>query len=68
MKTCEKNTYKSYAEAQTVVNKANKQGRAYSPKAKHNRKPVPKRVYKCELCGLYHLTSQLKKKSKHKRY
>ena len=55
---CDKRTYDSFSEAQTVVNSASKVGRKYKNRRFATKKP--KRVYKCENCGKYHLTSKLK--------
>jgi len=57
---CEKITYDSFFDAQTVVNKAAKFGRN-SSRIRRLKNKIPKRVYRCEECGKYHLTSKLKK-------
>lgn len=62
---CDKIPYETYAEAQHVINVAHKiphkiemdTGRRIN----RRQKPRPKRVYKCEECGKYHLTSKLKR-------
>lgn len=56
---CEKKTFNSFAEAQKVVNSANNGKRAYFNGKRVNRRQTykPKRVYKCEDCSKYHLTS-----------
>ena len=54
---CEKIAYESFTDAQKVVNRALKIGRTMNRRMANKK---PKRVYKCELCGLYHLTSQKK--------
>lgn len=54
MSYCTKTAYHTHGEAEKAL-KAFKSGRH------HNRKMAtkkPKRVYKCEICGMYHLTSQ----------
>ena len=55
---CEKISYDSFFEAQKIVNLAGKIGRSKHRKCAKKR---PKRVYKCEICGKYHLTSKLTK-------
>jgi hypothetical protein len=61
--TCDKITFNTFDEAQKVVNKANNTPRIYSTGKRVNRRQSykPKRVYKCDVCGLYHLTSMKKK-------
>lgn len=61
---CEKIGYNTYAEAKKVVNNAQKIGRVKHRNLSNKR---PKRVYKCPLCGLYHLTSK-KRPNKTKYY
>lgn len=53
---CEKLSFETFAEGQTVVNQANNIGRRYGKRKSANK--VPKRVYKCPYCDFYHLTSQ----------
>ncbi len=62
---CDKLAFETYAEAKHLVNKANNKKRYYIDGQRQNRRQTykPKRAYKCEICGLYHLTS-LKKKTK----
>ncbi len=58
---CEKTTYSTFSEAEKVVshfknlNVPNNIPRRFATKK-------PKRAYKCEICGLYHITSQKKKR------
>jgi hypothetical protein len=57
--TCEKITFDSCSEAQRVINKAHntrlfKNGQRIKRLTKRDR---PKRAYKCEICGKWHLTS-----------
>jgi hypothetical protein len=61
---CEKLSYESFAEAQKVVNMANNSKRKYidGRRVNRNQNKKPKRAYKCEKCGLYHMTSQKNKK------
>lgn len=57
---CDKRTYESFGEAQEMLNKArNFQTRKVDGRRMKRRQPPykPKRAYKCDLCGLYHLTS-----------
>lgn len=61
---CEKRQYKTYQEAQKIVSTL-KRGRSY--RSRKNAKKIPKRVYKCDLCGMYHITSQLEKNNRKKR-
>jgi hypothetical protein len=56
---CEKIAYNSFYEAQKVVNRALRIGRVDNRRMANKK---PKRVYKCEQCGAYHLTSQKNKK------
>ena len=60
---CEKLNFETFAEAQKVVNKALSFGRTTIRRLNQKK---PKRVYHCPDCGMYHLTSQKKKKSKAK--
>lgn len=55
---CEKTTYKSFSEAEKALS-GFKKGRSYTGRRKATKKP--KRAYKCEVCGDYHITSQKKK-------
>lgn len=55
---CDKVTYESFGEAQKAL-LGFKKGRNYSRRKTSSKKP--KRAYKCEICGKYHLTSQKKK-------
>lgn len=62
---CEKIAYDTYFEAQQYVNFAKKHPNKRIKNGKRiNRmqSKLPKRVYKCEQCGKYHLTSRKKKK------
>jgi hypothetical protein len=61
---CEKISYDSFSEAQKVVNKANNSKRFYvdGRRMNRNQNKKPKRPYRCEICGMVHLTSQKKKK------
>jgi hypothetical protein len=58
---CDKIAYDSYSEAQKVINQA-KNIRIYCNGKRIKRSPPkkPKRVYKCEHCGKWHLTSKLR--------
>ena len=58
---CKKTPYDSFFAAQKVINWARRFHR-YS-KLNHTRTPrnIPKRVYKCEICGEYHITSKRNK-------
>lgn len=60
--TCEKTTYDSFLDAKKKLNSFHK--------GRHNNRKLatkkPKRVYKCEICGKYHLTSLNKKYEKRK--
>lgn len=60
---CDKTTYETFAEAQTVVNKAENGNRFYKHGKRYNHRQTykPKRAYRCERCGKYHLTSRNKK-------
>lgn len=58
---CEKLSFETFSEAQKVINKAGKIGRSCKGARKRATKK-PKRVYKCQYCGMYHLTSQKSKK------
>lgn len=55
---CEKVTYQTFFEAAKQLGNF-KKGRSYNGRNRCTKKP--KRAYKCEVCGLYHLTSQKKK-------
>lgn len=50
---CDKKGFASHREAKETMN--------YIKKAR-NKNKIPKRVYKCEICGEFHLTSQKSKK------
>lgn len=54
---CDKTTYQSFFEAEKALS-GFKKGRSYHGRRVATKKP--KRAYKCEVCGLYHLTSQKK--------
>lgn len=59
--------FETFAEAKSVVNNANRtRTHHYSSGKRVNRgaSKKPKRVYECEECGCYHLTSQNKVKTK----
>jgi len=61
---CDKIAFDTYAKAQHIINIAHNQNkRTMYGKRRINRrqKPKPRRVYKCETCGKYHLTSKLKR-------
>lgn len=55
---CEKTTYRTFFEAEKKLGSF-KKGRSYTGRRRATKKP--KRAYKCEICGLYHLTSMKKK-------
>jgi hypothetical protein len=64
--TCEKLTFNSHSEAQKVINKAKnirlmKEGHRIKRLTKRT---IPKRAYRCEVCGLWHLTSRKNKEYK----
>jgi hypothetical protein len=59
--SCEKLTFETYYEAARVISASINIGRKSN---RRNATKHPKRVYKCEHCGKYHLTSQKKKVSK----
>lgn len=59
MKFCEKKTYFSYFEAERVLRRLQSKYRVKRNNRKTRRKE--KRVYKCNLCGQYHLTKQREK-------
>lgn len=55
---CDKISFATSKEAQRVLNAAKR--------SFHNRKKtIPKRYYKCKVCGNYHLTSQGKYKEQY---
>lgn len=58
---CEKKTFDSFDEAQKFLSTF-KSGRTKHRKSATKK---PKRAYKCEFCGFYHVTS-MKKKQKRK--
>ena len=58
---CEKVTYKTFYEALRVVQGFRK-GRKYGKSKRRLSTKKPKRAYKCERCGKYHITSQKKKR------
>lgn len=55
--SCDKVSYESFAEAEKAV-KGFKKGRHHHRKFATKK---PKRAYKCEICGMYHITSMKKK-------
>jgi len=55
---CEKTTYTSFFEAEKSLS-GFKKGRSYTGRRRATKKP--KRAYKCEICGKYHITSKKKK-------
>ena len=59
---CEKIKYKSFKEAQAVINYAKNHRRFINGKRSNRRmgkKDIrPVRSYKCDMCGFWHLTSQ----------
>lgn len=63
---CEKTTYETFGEAQKVINGFKKVGRSYGKNKRKFATKKPKRVYKCEICDKYHITSQNKAKVKRK--
>lgn len=57
-------SFETFSEAQRIINKANKSNtHSYKRGKRLNRQTNkrPKRVYKCDECGKYHLTSKLKR-------
>jgi hypothetical protein len=60
---CEKIQYRSYKEAQAVINYGKKHRRYANDGRRMNRRVGKKdirpiRSYRCEICGFWHLTSQ----------
>lgn len=53
--SCDKQTFRSFREAQEVLNKSKKHHRG----GKKDKKL--RRSYKCDNCGMYHLTSKIDK-------
>jgi len=62
---CEKVTFDTFFAAQHSVNRANNFGRARNRRLAQ---PKPKRAYKCEACGKFHVTSKLKPRATKKRF
>lgn len=67
--SCDKIGYTTFKEAQTVVNRAkhprsNQIGRKGPRRHSRGSDKVPIRSYKCDECGLYHLTSKRSKYGK----
>ena len=63
MNNCNKIKYNSYKEAQTELNRIRNQkfynkGRRINKKIHNNKNKRPNRVYKCDICGYWHLTSK----------
>lgn len=58
---CEKATYDTFSKAQKAV-QSFKKGRSYGKSRRRLATKKPKRAYKCDICGWYHITSQKKKK------
>ncbi len=58
--SCEKVTYDSFNEALSTIHRS-KKGRVYGKSRRRLTTKRPKRAYKCEVCGKYHITSQKKK-------
>ena len=58
---CDKVTYESFNEAKRALS-GFKKGRAYGKSKRRLATKKPKRAYKCEMCGKYHITSQKKKR------
>lgn len=56
---CEKVTYETFNEAQKAV-QGFKKGRAYGKSRRRLATKKPKRAYKCDICGKYHITSKKK--------
>jgi hypothetical protein len=56
---CTKQKFDTYKQAMTVISGFKVKGNRAHPKAK-----MPQRAYKCQYCGLWHVTSRKKKKSK----
>lgn len=59
---CDKTTYESFSDAEKTISEF-KNRRVYNYRRHATKKP--KRAYKCEICGKYHITSQ-KNKRRHK--
>jgi hypothetical protein len=57
---CVKVTYESFFDAVRAVH-AFKKGRSYGKGKRRLATKKPKRAYKCEVCGKYHITSMKKK-------
>lgn len=61
-----KQSYDTFSEAQTVINRANNATRNMDhrtlKRCNRNQGKRPKRAYKCSVCGKYHITSLKKQK------
>lgn len=68
---CHKIQYETWEEAQKIVNRL-RRIRIYSGgrriKGSNLAKRRPKRVYKCPVCGFFHLTHYKNKQKCHKKY
>jgi hypothetical protein len=58
---CEKVKYDSFFDAENAIS-GFKSGRAYGKSRRRLSTKKPKRAYKCEVCGKYHITSQKNKR------
>jgi hypothetical protein len=58
---CDKVEYESFFEAERTIS-GFKKGRSYGKSGRRLATKKPKRAYKCEECGKFHLTSQKKKR------
>ena len=56
---CDKKEFDTFREANHIINIAGK-----TKGDKHRRKKRPKRAYRCDLCGMVHLTCKKADKSK----
>ena len=54
--TCSKRAYTSFRTAQGVINAATKGHKRNRRLGRHDK--IPRRSYKCELCGFWHITSK----------
>jgi hypothetical protein len=64
MTKCNKIGYASFREAQAIINNAkkhvyNKNSGTRRNKLVGKKDKMPRRSYKCELCGMWHITSKI---------
>ena len=61
---CDKTTYNSFSDAEKAIS-GFYNGRAYGKNRRRLATKKPKRAYKCDVCGKFHITSKKnKRKSK----